>query len=300
MRTLSMLVVPLAVFGCDKSNQVTVDLREATAQFAALISLDANGAPVRMSDTFGLQDGALTFGEPPLWNLENDESTLVAVTVSDEQLNGLYGTYAPADGQIVVRLENQPAARRLLPPGFPEVWLDGSIGPNASIIPASGNTPEPVTDYPALQAQVHVRLPVDPEPCLPNDNPALYPYGPTLDGLFSDLGRGLDAQQTPTVARLDDRHALVGGPGLFVIRRGERAQIADGWWIPPELLWPDVDGFELNTIVLLPPDGGPRRGIVVARGIGRSYVHEISDAPEEGLQYVKQLASVPFQLRSGD
>ncbi|MEO1337577.1 MAG: hypothetical protein AAFV29_18175, partial [Myxococcota bacterium] len=100
MRTLSMLVVPLAVVGCGNSNTVTVDLRGVTANLAALVSLNAEGEPVRLSDTFGLDAGTVTFGAPPQWTLENEESTLVAITIDDAALNALYGEFTPAEGKI--------------------------------------------------------------------------------------------------------------------------------------------------------------------------------------------------------
>ncbi|MEO1339056.1 MAG: hypothetical protein AAFV29_25660, partial [Myxococcota bacterium] len=163
---------------------------------------------------------------------------------------------------------------------------------------------QPITNYPELQALVHVRLPVDPEPCLPNDSPVLYPYGPALDGILDDLDFGRSSQRINSVARLDDETALVGHVGLYVVKRGERARNDQpGQWIPPAELWPVRNSRPswVPAIAMLPPDGtNVRRGIVVVLGLNRSFVHEIAYDPEGGLRIVQQLFETTIRLRSGD
>ena len=304
MRRLPVIAALLFLTACDKGQIVAVDLRDLSAEVAVVLTLDVSGDAVRLSSPFGLNEGRLTFGEPPDWELEDSEQTMVVVAVDESALTELYGDFARRAGRPEIRRAPPPAAPSFDPTApLDEAWLLVAPGPRTFVVAANApvGSRQSIDTYPKLQAQLLIRLPVDPEPCAPNGVLRLYPYGPEVDGLLDDVGPARAQQDMLSAHRLDDQTALVGGPGLFVVRRGQRAQRgADTHngpdiWVPYPLLWPGNQRASVRGIALRPADrDGIRRGVIAVRGFenNTSWVHEIAFGPR-GVELVRTVAELP-------
>ncbi len=286
MHRLRWLSVLLSLAACEKGRTVAVDLRGVTADVAVIVTLDGNDVPVRMSAPFGLDDGIVSYGQPPDWTFEGPEATLIAVGLDAAQLTAVYGPYAPRPGRPELSLARPPLQPQFDPlTPLDEIWLETAIGPNAFVIPAEGSPGRrlSIDAYPTLQNEMRLRLPVDPEPCLPGGERRLFAYASDLDGALDAIDANRNQQRLEAVARLDDRTALIGGPGLFVVRRGQRAargrpeHDAPDVWVPGDRLWPGENGGRVQSIAMHPADDGPvKRGVVTVRGNDRSWIHQIS------------------------
>ena len=151
-----------------------------------------------------------------------------------------------------------------------------------------------------------MRLPVDGEPCRPNDDLTIHPYGPELDGILSDV-MPRNRQRLESVVRLNDDAILVAGPGLFVVRRGQRAERGrdahDGpdVWIPPERLWPtDTDGRVTAVQLMAPNAQGIRRGLATVQGIRDiGWIHEL-EVSAAGVELVRTATETVGRLSDID
>ena len=294
MRLPVWLVMLVVLTACEKGRTVAVDLRGVTAELAVVLTLDGNEVPVRVSAPFSLSEGSVLAGSPPDWDLEGSEQTMIAVALDDAALSSLYGDLAPRDGQPTIELAPPPDRPSFDPQtSLTEVWLQTAVGPDAFVIPADAPAGQrlDIDEYPTVQAELRVRLPVDPEPCLPRGERRLYPYAAELDGAFDDLGFTRVQQRLSDVARLDNNTALIAGPGLYVLRRGQRAARGRSThdesdiWIPGILLFPNGRGGRVVSIALLPAGGdGVRRGVITARSSTEdegdiSWIHQITFGP---------------------
>lgn len=278
----------LLVAGCAGDGVERFDLGEAPDGIAALVTLDAAGAPVDVSPTFGLEAGALSFGARPQVSLPSGASRGVVVVVPRAALaarpevvvEGLEGAViSPVEGAATLTrvATDDPLQARLR---IPVVQV------GAQVFGEGGAT--------AALARLVIEVPALTEPCRVPERARLEPFTgqprPLLQG-------GLQPSRWRGLAVLDPGRVLVAGTDVALLERGVPYDpTAPGTRVGAlELFGAEV---RFTGVGLDAPGADGRRRVLASAGTrAEGYLGELDLGPE-GLAAVGTATTVATPLWS--
>lgn len=194
-----------------------LDVPSANADYFFWVAYDEDGRAQRVSGVFGLEGSKIVFGGDPLFRLEDGERGAAAIAFTREALREMHGGFLEARAaEITVAVAAPP---------------DETIAEDARAIAAVPSAAQLIGagDKTALESNLTLTFPIDPEWCKSDRGTRLEAFGATGQLLppevrLPDEGDGGPIDQLRTLIfaeKIDADRVLVASERLlYVVRRG--------------------------------------------------------------------------------
>jgi hypothetical protein len=263
VRGLVVSSIVLAI-GCEKT--LPIEVGGIDFDYGFFVTYPAEGEePIRISSTFGVEDGAIVFGDPPALVLGDDEERFLFVAMDAEDLHPSFERARASELQAI--LEKPPDIELDLEGvGVTNLIAKTRLPERARILTAdldeAGEGLGPATELAPFD-DVTLRMPVEPEHCRIQDLPPFAPFA----AVPMPFPR---SPYTPIVKirYLDRDRVIVANRGyVYVVERGgtiTSTETGPFWGIAEDTPWLPVD--RIMDLAVGPPGEGADRSLVAVGG----------------------------------
>ena len=219
-----MGVACVVLASCSEREVVRFDLSATGFDYGFLVLLDAGGVPLRVSDGFGVVDGAVSFGSLPAFELEAGEAAAQFVGVASADLNRAVSAFDPQRAEAITLAVGRP-------PVAPSIDRGGTIATLA--VPATstvldvdldgGGALAAAADHVTLM-QLTLTVPLNPDRC--SDNQAFTHFGARRDVIPLQVGTatlaGRDRDVNDLIPLSADQVLVLARRAVAIVSRGDQ------------------------------------------------------------------------------